>query len=189
MGQTGRLTPKKWGSLMPAHNPIAGKGPYYYRDTELFMAEFATDADAVLDLLPSDFELLEPAGAFMIMEYNHWTSHGPYGEVYLGVMCTFEGRACAYVPGVYVTTENSQLLGREIWGFGKKRCHKFDLIRHGNSQIEVQMEVFPGDRALRAVMSPRINETADSITEIPLVCLRICPDPGRRRHSFISAAG
>ena len=176
MGTAGRLTPNQWGSLMPAHNPIAGKGPYYYRDTELFMAEFATDPEVVLDLLPSDLELMEPAGGFMIMEQNHWTSNGPYGEVYLGVMCTWQGQPHAYVPGVYVTTENSQLLGREIWGFGKKRAHKFELIKHGNSQIEAIMEILPGDRALRAVMQPQKNEPADSMVDCPLICLRIVPD-------------
>jgi len=176
MGKFGRLSPNKFGPFMPAHSPQSQKGPWHYRDTEVFMAEFATDADAVLDLLPSDLELFEPASAFMVMEYNHWTTLGPYGEVYLGVMCKWQDEPHAYVPGVYVTGENSQIVGREVYGFGKKRPHSFELKTHGDGRVEAIMELTPGDRALRAIMQPHKNEPADSVAGIPLICLRIVPD-------------
>ncbi len=176
MGKSGRLKPSDWGSLMPAHNSQAHRPPYYYRDTEMVMVQFLTDENAVLDLLPSDLELMEPATAFMVMEQNHWTTIGGYGEVYVGVMCLWEGEPYAYVPGVYVTGENSQILGREIWGFGKKRCSHFEIRKHDNGQVEAQMDINPGDGALRAVMSPQDNAGADILGETPLICLKIIPD-------------
>ena len=80
------------------------------------------------------------------------------------------------MPGVYVTGEASQILGREIWGFGKKRAHRIELISHNDGQVEAVMEVKPGDRALRALMRPAVNESADAVVALPLVVLRIVPD-------------
>lgn len=176
MGKNGRLKPSEWGKFMPAHNPMSEDGPWYYRNTEMVMVEFATDPDAVLDILPSDLELLEPASAFMVIEMNHWTTLGPYGEVYVGVMCTFEGETYAYVPGVYVTGENSQIIGREVWGFGKKRPDRIEVKTHGNGLVEASMDVLPGDRALRAVMRPARNEPAEAVAGVPLICLKIVPN-------------
>ena len=121
MAKTGRLTPDKWGPFAPAQNSIAQRGPWLYRDTETVMVEFLTDEDSALDLMPPELELVEPATAFMVIETNHWTTIGPYGEVYNGILCNWQGELHAYVPGVYVTGEGSQIVGREVWGFGKKR--------------------------------------------------------------------
>ncbi len=176
MAKKGRLTPDRWGAFMPAHNPIAQKGPWHYRNTECVVVEFATDAEACLDILPSDLELFEPATAFMVIETNHWTTIGPYSEVYSGILCTWKGELHAYVPAVYVTGEASQILGREIWGFGKKRAHRIELITHNDGQVEAAMDVKPGDRAIRALMRPAKNEPANAIGTLPLICLRICPD-------------
>lgn len=176
MGMTGKLKPSDWGRMMPAHSPQSQKGPWFYRKTEMVMVQFETDAASVLHLLPSDLELLEPATAFMVMEQNHQTTLGPYGEVYLGIMCTWKGEPYAYVPGVYVTGENSQIVGREVYGFGKKRCSRFEIIKHDNGEVEAIMEVIPGDRALRAVMMPSVNAPADALGETPLICLKIVPD-------------
>lgn len=172
----GRYTPAQWGSFMPAQNPIAQKGPWHYRDTECIVVEFATDADRALELLPSDLELFEPATAFMVIETNHWTTIGPYSEVYNGILCKWKGELHAYVPGVYVTGEASQIVGREVYGFGKKRAHRIELLRHNDGQVEAVMEIKPGDRALRAIMATGTNEPADAVGTLPLICLRIVPD-------------
>lgn len=176
MSKKGRLTPDQWGGMMPVHNPQAQRAPYYYRDTEMVMAQFLTDAEACLDILPSDLELYEPATAFMIMERNHWTSNGPYDEVYIGIMCTFKGEVYAYCPGVYVSEENAQILGREIWGFGKKMMSNFDIVTHGNGIVEAKMDVLPGDGALRCTMKPRTNEAPETLAGYPIVCLKVIPD-------------
>ena len=176
MSKHGNLTPKQWGPFTPAHNSLSHRGPWYYRDTECVVIEFATDADYALSILPSDLELFEPATAFMVIETNHWTTIGPYSEVYNGILCRWKGELYAYVPGVYVTGENSQIVGREVYGFGKKRAHRIELIKHGNGQVEAILEVVPGDRALRAVVHPGRNEPADSVATLPLICLRITPD-------------
>jgi acetoacetate decarboxylase len=176
MPTKGRFTPAQWGGFMPAHNPLSQRGPWYYRDTECVLVEFETDRDAVLDLLPSDLELFEPATAFMVMETNHWTTLGPYSEVYNGILCTWQGELHAYVPGVYVTGENSQIVGREVWGFGKKRAHRIEVRRHSNAQIEATMDVLPGRTALTAVMRAEKNEPPSAVGTLPLICLRIVPD-------------
>ena len=172
----GRYTPSQWGPFMPAQNPIAQKGPWHYRDTECVVIEFATNAEAALELLPSDLELFEPATAFMVIETNHWTTIGPYSEVYNGILCKWKGELHAYVTGVYVTGESSQIVGREVYGFGKKRAHRIELVRHNDGQVEALVEVKPGDRALRAIMAPSKNEAADAVGTLPLICLRIVPD-------------
>lgn len=176
MSNKGRLKPSDWGSLMPAHKPMAHRPPYYYRNTEMVMMQFETDREAVLDILPSDLGLLEPATAFMVMEKNHWTTIGGYGEVYLGIMCLWNGEPHAYVPGVYVTGEHSQILGREIWGFGKRRCSHFEIKQNENAEVEAIMDINPGDRALRAVMKPQDLAPADALAPIPLICLKVIPD-------------
>lgn len=176
MAKFGRLTPDKWGPFNPAHNSLGHKGPWYYRDTEVVLVEFATDEDYCLDIMPPELELYEPATAFMVIETNHWTTIGPYSEVYNGILCKYKGELAAYVPGVYVTGEASQIIGREVWGFGKKRAHRIELIRHNTGEVEAVMDVKPGDGALRAMMSTRHNEPKESIGTLPLIVLRIVPD-------------
>lgn len=176
MSLNGRMKPAEWGRYMPVHNPISGDGPWFYRGTEVVMVEFATEADAVLDILPSDLELLEPAAGFMIIETNHWTTIGTYSEVYIGLMCTWQGEPYAYVPGVYVTGEASQLVGREIFGFGKKRADRIEVITHDDGTVEAAMDVKPGDRALRANMRLSNNEPAEAFGGVPLICLKVVPD-------------
>jgi acetoacetate decarboxylase len=176
MPRNGQMTPKQWGSFMPVQNPSVQKGPYYYRDTECVLVEFLTDPDYALSLLPSDLELYEPATAFMVIETNHWTTIGPYSEVYNGILCTWKGELHAFVPGVYVTGEASQIAGREIYGFGKKRAHRIEVTSFNDGQVEAAMDVKPGDGALRAVMRPSVNEPASAIGTLPLICLRVVPD-------------
>ncbi|CAN1552510.1 Adc Acetoacetate decarboxylase [Sphingomonadaceae bacterium] len=176
MTKMGKLDPSQWGRFMPAQSPQSQKGPWYYRDTECVVIEFETDPDMALAMIPPELELIEPASAFMVMETNHWTTLGPYSEVYMAIPCLFNGAVCAFTPGVYVTGENSQIVGREVFGFGKKRPHKIEIVTHGNGTVEVVMEVLPGDRALRATMMPSQNEPADALGGVPLVSLRIIPD-------------
>jgi acetoacetate decarboxylase len=174
MARRGTFTPDRWGTLMPVHNPVSPKGPWYYRKTECVFVEFGTDAEAALAVLPPDLELVEPASAFMVIETNHWSTMGPYSEVYVGILCTFEGELYAYVPGVYVTGEKSLICGREIWGFGKRLPDRIELLRHGNGTVEAQMDLAPGDRALRATMIPAVNEP--TLGGLPLICLKVVPD-------------
>lgn len=176
MARNGNLTPKQWGSFMPVQNSIVQKGPYYYRNTECVLVDFLTDPDYALSLLPSDLELYEPATAFMVIETNHWTTIGPYSEVYNGIICTYKGEVYGYVPGVYVTGEASQIAGREIYGFGKKLAHRIEVKTHDDGSVEAVMDVKPGDGALRATMRPAVNEPASAVGALPLICLRVIPD-------------
>jgi acetoacetate decarboxylase len=176
MAKNGKFKPSNWGRFMPAHSPQSEQGPWLYRNTEMVMVEFPTDEAAALAVLPSELELLEPATAFMVIETNHWTTLGPYSEVYVGILCTYKGVVYGYVPGVYVTGENSQILGREVYGFGKKRPHRIELIQHTDGVVEAVMDVRPNDRALRATMRPAHNQPAEAVSALPLICLKIIPD-------------
>jgi acetoacetate decarboxylase len=157
MARKGLLTPNKWGPFMPVHNSLSAKGPWLYRDTECVVIEFLTDADYALNILPSDLELYEPATAFIVIETNHWTTLGPYSEVYNGILCNWEGQLHAYVPG-------------------KKRAHRIELISHQDGQVEAVVEVKPGDRAVRALVRTGKNEPANAVGTLPLICLRVIPD-------------
>ena len=162
---------------MPAHNASYKKGPWYYRDTEAIVITYVTDEDAALDILPSELELIEPATAFMVLEFNHFTtSGGPYGEVYTGILCLHEGRVYGYTNAVYVTTENALTMGREIWGFGKKLAHRIELIRHGTGEIEGVVEVKPGHIAAKTFILPDTNLPASAMEVLPLAVLKIIPD-------------
>ena len=134
MAKKGKLTPDKWGPFMPVHNSLSHKGPWLYRDTECVLVEFLTDPDYALSILPSDLELFEPATAFMVIETNHWTTLGPYSEVYNGILCTWKGDLYAYVPGVYVTGENSQILGREAHSSPGRTSRSRDGRQAGRSR-------------------------------------------------------
>lgn len=170
----GRLTPAGWGRFMPVHNTPSQAGPWYYRRTECVVVEYETDLDAALTVLPSELELHEPATAFMVVETNHWTTLGPYSEVYVGILCTYDGELYGYCPGVYVTGENSQLVGREVWGFGKIRPARIEVTAHGNGTVTAEMDVVPGDAALRVVMQPHAHE--NSLGGLPLICLKVIPN-------------
>jgi acetoacetate decarboxylase len=176
MAKNGKLKPAAWGRFMPVQNPQSEPGPWHYRGTEMVMVEFPTDEKAALAVLPSDLELVEPATAFMVIETNHWTTLGPYSEVYVGILCTWKGELYGYAPGVYVTGENSQIVGREVYGFGKKRPHRIELIKHSDGSVEAAMDVKPGDQALRATMRPHQNQPAEAISALPLICLKVVPD-------------
>jgi acetoacetate decarboxylase len=173
----GRLSPDRWGTTMPAHKASYARGPWFYRDTEAIMLTYMTDEDAALDILPSDMELVTPATAFMVIEFNHFsTSGGPYGEVYTGVLATFEGTMYGYTNAVYVTTENALTLGREVWGFGKKMAHRIELTQLGTGEIEAVVEVNPGNVVARAIMRPEKNEPASVMEDLPLAVLKVIPD-------------
>jgi acetoacetate decarboxylase len=176
MAKNGKLKPAAWGRFMPVQSPQSEAGPWLYRGTEMVMVEFPTDEKAALAVLPSDLELFEPATAFMVIETNHWTTLGPYSEVYVGILCTWKGELHGYTPGVYVTGENSQILGREVYGFGKKRAHRIELISHNDGTVEAAMDVKPGDQALRASVRPARNLPPEAISALPLICLKVIPD-------------
>ena len=177
MAKMGRLTPEKWGTTMPAHNSSYKKGPWYYRDTEAVVLTYLTDEDAALDILPSELELIEPATAFMVLEFNHFsTSGGPYGEVYTAILCQFEGQVYGYTNCVYVTTENALICGREVWGFGKKLAHRIELTQHGTGDIEGVVEVKPGHTAAKAFILPDTNLPASALEALPLAVLKVIPD-------------
>lgn len=176
MARKGRLTRADWGSFMPAHAPISESGPWYYRETEAIVLTYLTNPDFVLDLLPEELSLVEPATAFTVIETNHKCTLGPYSEVYTAILCEWEGETMAYCNAVYVTGENSQLVGREVYGFGKKRAHHIGLVCHDNGEVEARLEVTAGNRAMTVHARPFERQGADAVASVPLICLKVIPD-------------
>jgi len=176
MLKAGRLTPDKWGAVAPIHSPPVGSGPYFFRNTESVTVEWRTDQDAVLDILPPDLGLDGPATAFLVLERNHWSAFGSFGELFTGVQCIWNGQPCSYLVAGYSTSELAQIVNREIWGFGQKRAQRIELIGHDDGAVEAVMDVRPDDQAVRAVMRPAKNEVAEAAGEVPMIFLRIVPD-------------
>ena len=176
MPKPGRLTFDKWGAFAPLHSPSVHRGPYYFRDFEAVTVTWKTEDDAILDILPPVLSLHEPATAFMVIERNHWSTVGAYNEVFTGILCEWQGKVHGYLAGVYCTSETSQIVDRELYGFGKKRAHRIDVIKHSDGHVEAVMDVKPDDRAIRAMMKPARNEPASDGDAVPLICLRVIPD-------------
>ncbi|HET8930234.1 MAG TPA: acetoacetate decarboxylase family protein, partial [Acidimicrobiales bacterium] len=110
----------------------------YYR-TDCFLGIFAADHDAVAELLPSDrlfpVRLKGGRAAIGVVAYNYSeTGVGPYGEIGIAALCTFDRAAKPMVPllretadprfGAFVlhlpvTSRIARDAGRTIWGYPK----------------------------------------------------------------------
>lgn len=110
----------------------------YYR-TDCFLAIFAADHDAVAALLPSDrlypVRLKGGRAAIGVVAYNYSeTGVGPYGEIGIAALCTFDRPARPMVPllretadprfGAFVlhlpvTSRIARDAGRTVWGYPK----------------------------------------------------------------------
>ena len=180
MGKMGTLTLDKWGPFSPVHDSCASKGPWYYINTEGIIIDFETDEDAARSLMPPDLELVEPATAFVSIVDNHWTTLGPYGEAYMGIMCKWQGEVCCYIPAVYTTGVASRVVAREIVGCGKKTAERIEVTQHADGDIQAIMEIKNGDRAACVVMRPATTEPIEALgahQSIPMIFLKTFPDP------------
>ncbi|MFT4009016.1 MAG: acetoacetate decarboxylase family protein [Nocardioidaceae bacterium] len=176
MGARGTLAPTDWGYFMPAHNSPSGGPPYYYQDSERITITYRlADIDAALAQLPSELELADSATGFLVVDTNPRTTLGQYAEVYNGIHCTYAGKEYGYVPGCYEDAENSQLVGREIWGFGKKRAHRIALWRD-NAKLLAEMDIFENDGAVRLQVLLGNRVETDLSNKMPVMCLRIVPN-------------
>ncbi|MYH69564.1 MAG: hypothetical protein F4147_05535 [Gammaproteobacteria bacterium] len=176
MSKAGRLTTDKWGAYAPVHSPAAQRNPLYFRNTETVTITWRTDEDAILDILPPVLSLHEPATAFMVLENNHWSTVGPYREVFAGILCEWEGNVYSYLAGVYCTSETSQIVDRELYGFGKKQAHRIEVVTHSDGHVEAVMDVKPDDRAVRAMMRPEKHGALEDGPAPPLINLRVIAD-------------
>jgi acetoacetate decarboxylase len=138
--------------------------------------EWRTDEDAVLDILPPDLGLGGPATAFVVLENNHRSTFGSFGELFTGVQCIWNGEPCTYLVAGYSTSETAQIVNREIWGFGQKRAQRIEVIAHEDGEVEAVMDVQPDDQAVRAAMRPAKKEAAEAAGGIPIIFVRVVPD-------------
>ena len=123
MDKKGQLTPDKFGSSMPVTAPAVQSPPFWYRDMEMIIMSYETNADAAAGILPEGPELADDASASIVISNYHFSTFGPYCEAILGISCTWEGKPMTFLPNLFVTQEAPLIAGREIWGYGKKLAH------------------------------------------------------------------
>ncbi len=69
MGLRGRLTKEHFAFTMPVDAPLYQQPPFYYKDVQLALFEYETDAEAAASLLPAPLELTDtPTAALALVE-------------------------------------------------------------------------------------------------------------------------
>ncbi len=175
MGMRGRLTKEQFAFTMPVDAPLYQRPPFYYKDVQLALFEYETEAAAAASILPAPLELSDtPTAALALVEYP-WTTFGPYNEAILFVMCTHRGRPLQYITQIFLTTEPPMAAGREIWGIPKKLAH-IGFVKE-NDHLMGYVERPKGLRICSGVMRPERPITLASFSAIPPVCLRVIPSP------------
>lgn len=128
----------------------------YYR-TDCFLGIFAADHDAVAAQLPSErlfpVRLKGGRAAIGVVAYDYLeTGVGPYGEIGIAALCTFDRPARPMVPllretadprfGAFVlhlpvTSRIARDAGRTIWGYPKFVADMSFDLRPGNRSVEM----------------------------------------------------
>lgn len=175
MGLRGRLTKEQFAFTMPVDAPLYQKPPFYYKDAQLVLFKYETDAEAAASILPAPLELTDvPTATLALAEYP-WTTFGPYNEAILFIRCTYRGRPMQYIAQILLTTEPPMAAGREIWGIPKKLAHIGFVTE--NDQVMGYVERPKGLRLCSGVMRPERPVTLSSFHALPSVCLRVIPSP------------
>jgi len=69
MGLRGRLTKEHFAFTMPVDAPLYQQPPFYYKDVQLALFEYETDAEAAASLLPAPLELTDtPTAALPLVD-------------------------------------------------------------------------------------------------------------------------
>lgn len=120
MGIPGRLTKQQFGASMPVDAPAYPRPPYAYRDAELVVFEYVTDADAAAALLPASLELTDEPTVELSFARYPWSTLGPYNELIVALLCTHGGQPYKHAVVLYVDSDTALVSGRELAGFPKK---------------------------------------------------------------------
>lgn len=128
-GLKGTLSPEEyttgpmpyWGPTYPA------KGPYFYRDTDMVVVAYATDADKAAALIPKELDLVKIAALpgqapvnLVFAKYRENDQIGPYMEMIVNIPVLYKGQLYLYVPAIYVDNDAALTAGREFGGYPKK---------------------------------------------------------------------
>ncbi|MGJ7458918.1 acetoacetate decarboxylase [Halomonas sp. MA07-2] len=123
-------------SGMPPGNPSYPHGPYRFIDRQYFNIIYATDPEAIRNMVP---EPLEPDGSGTVV--YEWiampdsSGFGAYEESGIVIPCTLDGKAVNYTAMMFLNIEPPITAGREIWGFPK---------RWGEPSLRVEKDTLTG---------------------------------------------
>ncbi len=121
-----------WGPTYPA------KMPYHYRDVDMIIVAFATDADKAAALIPKELDLIkiaalpgQAAANLVFAKYRENDEIGPYTEMIVNIPVLYKGQLYLYVPAIYVDNDAALTAGREFGGYPKKMA-QITMRNYGN---------------------------------------------------------
>jgi acetoacetate decarboxylase len=176
VGIPGRLTIQQFGTSMPVDAPAYPRPPYAYRDAELVVNDYVTDADAAAALLPASLELTDEPTVELTFARYPWSTLGPYNEVIVAIKCTRAGEPYKHAVVLYVDSDTAQISGRELAGFPKKMAR---ITIEPGAVYGCRLERPAGVPLCTAVFQPA------GLLPVPLpatsrfTSLRVLPDPER----------
>jgi len=173
MAKYGQLKKSQFGPSMPVTAPAVQSPPFYYRNMEMIIIDYRTDAEQALSILPEGLELAEPAAASIIIAKYHFSTFGPYNEAILCLACNWQGQSMSYLPNLFVTQEAPLIAGREIWGYAKKLAY-VDLVQEHEEYMGI-IERPKGNRIATAVMRSIHNVPPDRFNFPPIISLKVIP--------------
>jgi len=176
MSIAGRLTRQQFGSSMPVDAPAYPRPPYAYRDAELVVFEYLTDADAAAAVLPAPLCLTDEPTVELTFARYPWSTLGPYNEVIVSLLCTYGGQPYKHSVVLYVDSDTALISGRELAGFPKKLA-RID-VRPG-AAYACSLERPAGVGLCTAVFQPAGPVPLTLPTTRQLTSLRVFADPER----------
>lgn len=177
MGLKGQLTRDKLGFSMPADAPLYPRPPYLYKDAELLVFPYVTDAQAASKILPEGLELDDTPIAGLVFAAYPQSGLGPYNEVVSFVHCKKDGKPFQYAARLYVTTDVAMAAGREMGGYPKAMAH---IEFHRGSMMSAWMDRPAGIRLCSGVFRPETPMPARDFpfpVTLSYVTLRMFPTP------------
>lgn len=110
---------------------VAKFGKYYYSGLEV---QFETTPEFARDVLPKCYEPLErPTCSVYVFKYQTVAGE-EFGCSSIYVNCRYKDIEGPCVIAIYLDEEKQTILGREVWGEGKKQA-RMDCYRLGNESF------------------------------------------------------
>jgi hypothetical protein len=117
-----------WSPLYP--NPGKDVNVADYKNFEMVVISYATDADKAAALVPKGLHIVDipslPGQAPVSItwaKYPHVSTIGPYLEVIVSIPVVVDKLPYLYVAAIYVDSDSGMAAGREIGGYPKKIAH------------------------------------------------------------------
>ena len=160
---------------MPVAAPLYATPPIIYKDVERIAFTYATDPEAVQNILPEGLEVPEPATATLLFVKYPFSTLGPYLEAILSTGCVWQGELRQFSTYLFLDTDAPTAAGREIWGFPKKLAHI--TFENEGDLIIATAERPKGNRICTGVIRPERQIEPAARPGPPGLSLRVIPSP------------